>query len=347
MRAFVLLFLMTATAYGQELEIQTRPESVYVETMTGNLTPIERVFFHIILHNASNSAVDIQWVRFDIVNSAGVLVSGQYSGPALMSLFDSAVDRRRIEPTAKQTLTLGPDERKGISDIFFDCPIGFIGETLLVEVDYRSAGKPAANKISSPLRRVAGFSGRLPFDGVWYVSSEHGYLDPHKRFLPEAFAYDFLQIGANGKSFQRDGSRNNDYYAYGKKVLAAADGTVAYVRGDIVENNPGTPNINTPGGNVVIIDHGNSQFSYYAHLKPNSINVRAGAKIKAGDPIGEVGNSGDSLEPHLHFHAMNNVDVMQADGVPAVFAKWKAQAYGREPVVREMGILPRGEFVQP
>ena len=60
-----------------------------------------------------------------------------------------------------------------------------------------------------------------------------------------------------------------------------------------------------------------------------------------------VGNSGDSSEPHLHFHAMNKADPNEADGIPAVFANWKAQAYGRTPVVREMGILPRGEFVLP
>ena len=347
MRLFVLLLLMSAAAHAQQVEIQTRPESVYVETMSGNLTPIERVFFHIILHNTSNGPVDIQWVRFDLVSSTGVVLSGQYSGPALMSLFDSAVDRRRIEPTAKQTLILNPDERKAISDIFLECPVGFMGESLLVEVDYRAAGTAGSQKANVPLRRVAGFAGRLPFDGAWYVSAEHSFLDPHKRFLAEAFAYDFLQIGANGKSFQRDGTQNDYYYAYGKRVLAAKEGRVAYVRNDVVENMPGTPNTSVPGGNVVIIDHGNGQYGYYAHLRPNSINVRVGANLRAGDLIGEVGNSGDSLEPHLHFHVMNNVDPSQADGIPAIFTNWSAQAYGRNPVPRGMGVLPRGEFVQP
>src|ERR1043166_8500737 len=119
MRIFALLLLMLASTriYAQELEIQTRPDSIYVETMSGDLTPIERVFFHIILHNVSNASVDIEWVRFDLVNSTGVMLSGQYSGSALMSLFDSSIDRRRIEPTAKQTLTIGADERKALSDI--------------------------------------------------------------------------------------------------------------------------------------------------------------------------------------------------------------------------------------
>jgi murein DD-endopeptidase MepM/ murein hydrolase activator NlpD len=97
----------------------------------------------------------------------------------------------------------------------------------------------------------------------------------------------------------------------------------------------------------VIIDHGNGQFGYYAHLKPFTVTVKKGAKVKAGEILGEVGNSGDSLEPHLHFHVMNNADPAEGDGIPVVFENWKAQSYGRSPVARQEGILPRGEFVQP
>ena len=119
------------------------------------------------------------------------------------------------------------------------------------------------------------------------------------------------------------------------------------MRNDIVENVPGEPNTTAPGGNLVIIDHGDNQYGYYGHLRPGSIKVKAGSRIRAGDPIGEVGNSGDSLEPNLHFHVMNNLDPTQADGTPVIFVNWKAQSYSRSPVVRSQGIIPRGEFVEP
>ena len=348
MRVLLLIFLLSATVSAQDLEILARPDAIHVENIGGNIVPMERVFFHVILHNTSQAPLDVEWVRFDIVNSQGVVFSGQYSGPALIDLFDSAIDRRRIEPTAKESLLLQPDERKAISDIFLDFPMGFIGEALLVQAQYKSGDKSDFQKLSTQLRRVPGFSGRLPFDGIWYVANEHGYLDTHKRFLAEAFAYDFVQIGANGRSFQRDGARNEDYLAYGKKVLAAKDGTVVFVRSDIIENIPGeTTNVNTPTGNVVVIDHGNSQYGYYGRLRPHSIEVRVGNRVRAGEPIAEVGNSGDSFEPHLHFHVMNNPDPAQADGVPVVFERWKAQSYSRFPVERQQGVLSRGEFVQP
>jgi len=244
--SWAVLFFASA-AMAQDLEITTRPDAIYVERMQGNITPMERVYFHIILRDASKTALSVHWVRFDLTNSDGVTLSGQYSGQALMNLFDSAIDRRRIEPTPKKTLDIYPDQRKAISDVFFDCPVGFIGETVVVEVEYQNGDRVQSNKISTSVKRSPAFTGRLPFDGVWYIANEHGFLDLHKRYLAEAFAYDFIQIGANGKSYQQDGARNSDYYDYGKKVLASADGTVVYVRTDIVENDPGRTNINTPG----------------------------------------------------------------------------------------------------
>jgi murein DD-endopeptidase MepM/ murein hydrolase activator NlpD len=336
-----------AIAHAEDLEIVTRPDSIYVERFAGNITPIDRVFFHIILHNTSSMPITLQWVRFELHNGEQGTLSGQYSGNALTTLFDSAIDRRRIEPTAKQSLTLQPDQRKAISDVFLDCPAGFIGKDIVVEAQYEAGGKTSTRKTTAPLVRDAAFSGRLPFEGIWYVANEHGYLDQHKRFLAQAFAYDFIQVGANGKSYQRTGTQNIDYYAYGKKVLAAKDGAVVYVQTGLAENTPGTPNMSTPAGNVVIVDHGNNQFGYYSHMKPNTITVREGGKVKAGDFLGEAGNSGDSLEPQIHFHVMNLANPDEADGIPAVFTNWKSEAYGALPVPRDTGPLHKGDFVSP
>src|SRR5262245_16638993 len=104
-------FIVPASpAQAQDLEIAVRPDAIYVESMAGNIVPMERVFFHIIVHNISTSPLDLAWIRFDVVNPSGVLFSGQYSGKALEELFDSAIDRKRIEPTPKGTLKLEPDE---------------------------------------------------------------------------------------------------------------------------------------------------------------------------------------------------------------------------------------------
>ena len=325
------------------------PMPYIVETFTANIVPMERIFFHIVLENQSKGSMEIQWVRFDVVNSKGILFSGQYSGTALTDLFDSAMDRRRIEPSTRQSLNIAPGERKAISDIFLDFPKGFVGENLLVEVDYKSGGKEISKKAlcsTHTRRRVSPGGCHLKAHGMSQRSTAiwirtNGSWPKRSRTISCRSAQTARAISATEKPIA-------DYYAYGKKVLAAKDGIVVSVRSDVAENVPGeTTNLTSPGGNVVVIDHGNNQFGYYAHLKPFTVAVKAGAHVKAGDVLGEVGNSGDSPEPHLHFHVMNNADPGQGDGIPLVFEKWKAEAYGRFPVSRQLGILPRGEFVQP
>jgi murein DD-endopeptidase MepM/ murein hydrolase activator NlpD len=345
-RAFIVLLLFGIPAWSQDIDIAIRPDPLHVESAGGNLQPMERLFFHIIVHNTSTKPLTIESLQFELGNGQVSTLSGKYSGAGLMSLFDSAIDRRRIEPTARETLELGPDERKAVTDIFLEWPIGHVGDAIAVEVHYQIDGKTTSHKTTGMLERFAGFTGRLPLNGVWYVSAEHGYVDHHKRSAIEAFAYDFLQIGANGRSYQRDGARNTDYFAYGEKVVAAGGGVVAAVRGDIPENVPGTINPENPGGNFVVIDHGQDQFSYYGNLR--NIAVKVGARVEAGDTIGEVGNSGDSREPHLHFHVMNSANIEEADPLPVLFRNWRPQAYGRSTVVQDdPELLPRGEFVEP
>ena len=57
-------------------------------------------------------------------------------------------------------------------------------------------------------------------------------------------------------------------------------------------------------GNLIIINHGNGLLTYYMHC--NTIFVSAGQKVSKGQNIGQVGTTGNSTGPHLHFQVMNN-----------------------------------------
>jgi murein DD-endopeptidase MepM/ murein hydrolase activator NlpD len=57
----------------------------------------------------------------------------------------------------------------------------------------------------------------------------------------------------------------------------------------------------------------------FAHLKPGSVTVKVGDKVRAGQRIGRLGNSGASLAPHLHFHIVNGPSIFASDGYPFVF----------------------------
>lgn len=55
-------------------------------------------------------------------------------------------------------------------------------------------------------------------------------------------------------------------------------------------------------GNFVVIDCGDFAIAL-AHLRQGSVLVEEGDRVQVGDPVGEMGNSGNSSKPHLHIHA--------------------------------------------
>jgi len=74
--------------------------------------------------------------------------------------------------------------------------------------------------------------------------------------------------------------------------------------------------LETVGGNYVIIDIGGGRYAFYAHLQPGSLRVKKGDRVRRGQVVGLVGNSGNSTEPHLHFHLADGTTPLGAEGIP-------------------------------
>ena len=140
--------------------------------------------------------------------------------------------------------------------------------------------------------------------------------------IGQRFAIDYVKMDENGRRFTGDSLKNQSYYAEGVDALAVADGIVASVKDGIPENVPGPMSravpitLETVGGNFVILDIGQGRYAFYAHLKPGSLRVRPGDRVRKGQVIGLVGNSGNSTEPHLHFHLMDGTSPLGSEGIP-------------------------------
>ena len=109
-----------------------------------------------------------------------------------------------------------------------------------------------------------------------------------------------------------------------------APGRVVATRDDMRENTPpgAPPNVafDDLAGNFVNQDLGGGRFALYAHLQPGSVRVKPGDVIRPGQVLGLVGNSGNSSEPHLHFHVMDAAggpSNLVADGLPYVFDRFR------------------------
>ncbi len=160
----------------------------------------------------------------------------------------------------------------------------------------------------------------LPFRGEWFVFWGGRFIDDnyHAVSKSQRFAYD-LVIVRNGSTHAGDGRKLTDYHCYGAEVLAPAAGTVVWSCDSLPDQEIGTTNTANPVGNGVVIDHGNGEFSLLAHLQPTSLGVKTGDRVAAGALVGLCGNSGNTSEPHIHYHLQDGPDILSAEGLPARF----------------------------
>ena len=161
----------------------------------------------------------------------------------------------------------------------------------------------------------------LPFKGEWTVfwGGDTKELNYHVIVESQKNAFDIVITDEKGSSHETDGLTNEDYYAFGKELIAPSDGEVVLVVDGVKDNTPGEMNPVYVPGNTVIIKTANNEYLFFAHFKQHSIKVKQGQKIKQGDLLGLCGNSGNSSEPHLHFHIQNVENMTIATGVKCYF----------------------------
>jgi len=161
----------------------------------------------------------------------------------------------------------------------------------------------------------------LPFNSEWNVvwGGDTKELNYHVESRAQKNAFDILIKNASGRTYKTNGKTNEDYYAFGQQLFAPCAGEVVLVTDGVNDNVPGVMNPAQVTGNTVIIKTANGEFLLFAHFKQNSIVVKQGQQVKQGDPLGLCGNSGNSSEPHLHFHIQNGEEMMGATGVKCYF----------------------------
>jgi Peptidase family M23 len=139
-------------------------------------------------------------------------------------------------------------------------------------------------------------------------------------FIAQRFAVDWEQLDGEGRIYAGAQSEPSSYTIYNKDVLAVADAPVVSVIDGAPDQPPGKmPSgiaIGEADGNSVVLDLGRGRYALYAHLRAGSITVKPGDKVKRGQVIAHVGNSGNTLAPHLHFHVMDSPSPLASNGLP-------------------------------
>jgi murein DD-endopeptidase MepM/ murein hydrolase activator NlpD len=164
---------------------------------------------------------------------------------------------------------------------------------------------------------------RLPLDGpvtvAWGGSTP--VVNYHVSAPAERWAYDLL-ITIDGMSHRGDGAQLTDYYAYDRPISAPAAGRVVAVHDGDPDEPPGRPAAKRGGGNRIVLEVARDQYLTLAHLKAGTIRVAPGQRVRQGDSLGRVGNSGNSSEPHLHLHLQDTPVPGSGEGIPFYFSRY-------------------------
>lgn len=143
---------------------------------------------------------------------------------------------------------------------------------------------------------------------------------PHAMWASERWAYDFVM-----RPFDVGSEKLSDYGIYQQKVFAPVDGTVISAKDSEADIPAGSENFKSSEGNHVYLKvNQTGTYILLNHLAKNSVTVKVGDKVKVGQELGLVGNSGSTSEPHLHIHhqRQNPLKVkysILAEGLPLYF----------------------------
>lgn len=209
--------------------------------------------------------------------------------------------------------------------------IAYEGGDPFVGIVARTApAAPTALVLEPPLRGALYIAGDACCDSTRHVRATlplDGQL-----FTAQRFAVDWEQLDGMGRIYAGDPKKVDSYNVYGEPIHAVASGKVVAALDGLPDQTPGALPDNLPpehaDGNHVVLDLGDGRYALFAHMRPGSVAVSVGQTVTVGQVLGFVGNSGNSAEPHLHFHVHDGPSPLASNGLPYLMKGFTALQRG-------------------
>lgn len=301
------------------------------------------------LHLTNFSREPLQPMRVDVRDASRGGVLATFDGDALA--------QRLAQPGATAdngNSAVIASGRRGVLYLELTLPANTPPRTLDHRIDYVAGAGTRAEVAGArtPVSDAAPPHLGAPLrGGPWAAIHSPAWPRGHRRMLytidgrariPGRFAIDWVRLDANGRSTRGDADRTANALGYGAEVLAVADARVAAVRDDMPESATVSAHpkqaLGDATGNYVALDLGDGHYAFYEHLKPGSVRVARGQRVRRGETIATLGFTGDSTGPHLHFHIADAASPLGAEGVPFVFERF--DVLGRYEDIGKLGDAP-------
>ena len=281
------------------------------------------------LHLTNFTDAPLAVARVEVVDAADGQVLVAFAGEGLQRRF------ALIGAPHAARDTIVPPGRRGV--VYIEWPVHDRRPAAIEHVVTYAAPGDAGRGSVRGVRATVAYATGTPLGpplrgGPWIAVHAAAWRNGHRRVfntvdgmacIPGRFAVDFIRVDAAGRTTHGNPDVPGDWLGYGAAVLAVADASVAAVRDAMAESASvsGNPKhaLAEDAGNYVALRLDDGRYAFYEHLRPGSVAVRVGQRVHRGEVLGQLGFTGASVGPHLHFHVSDGLSTLASEGRPFVF----------------------------
>jgi Peptidase family M23 len=359
----VLPWVPATDAEAPDVRIVAKPALVYIERSESG----QHLNLDFLLENRTSHRLILNSITLSVFDERNSVTRREFVNEYSRASLE--ITPRRVVEAASSILVFNPFHFFPRSVPLKRLSYGFTFRTEDGRTRYRSdiVVSPVPYQTKTPLI--------LPVRGRVLVWDGHDYQSHHRRFDYtrgafvrlgikanfQRYAYDFVVVddqgvmhraapGAGDEWYPGKSDTNEAYHGFGAPIYAAGTGRVAAIH----DGEPDNRSFNhaelatretARGGNYVVIDHLNGEFSWFGHLKQWSISIKIGQQVKQGEVIARMGASGDSLFPHLHYELRNGVGTKEVEGLPSYFTDFRRLPRAK-PIIVKTGQVDTGDIVE-